>query len=101
MYKQEDKADSNHICPRCQIGRIHLRFRPYLELHQGHLFTIPDAICYECDVCGYVEFDEAILEVIEAIVLGVSTQVDKIPDETIYHQATTKDDKLTTKPIQP
>lgn len=101
MYNHEDKDALHHVCPRCQIGRIQLTFRPYLELYKGHLFTMPDATCHECDVCGFVEFDEATIELMDAIVLGVSIQLDKAADEATYYQATTKTDKLPTKPLQP
>ena len=101
MNDYDDEHEVDDVCPRCRIGRIHLGRRPYLELYQGHLFTIPDATTYECDVCDWVEFDEGIVQLIGDMVFGASIPLDDVPaNEPLYRQPPTGDDDLPAKPAQ-
>lgn len=88
-------------CPRCRVGRIQLSKRPYLELYKGHLFTVPDATCYVCDVCDYAEFDETIIELIGNMVFGASIGLDQVDDGLIYRQPPAPDDDIPTQPQPP
>lgn len=66
-----DEIESE-LCPRCRVGRLQLGGKPFLRLFRGHLFTIPDALCYECDVCAYYEFDETSFEIISDMMFGAT-----------------------------
>lgn len=76
---------------------MHMRRQPYLELYRGHLFTIPDALCYECDVCEYVEFDDALIEIMGDMVFGISLPFDN--DPIVPQRAT--DEDMPKKPKHP
>ena len=101
MYDYEDDDELDDTCPNCRVGRIQLGRRPYLELYQGHLFTVPDATCYECDVCNFVEFDEAIINLMGDMVFGASIPLDDEPDDVIYRKPPVQDEDLPAKPNQP
>lgn len=60
------------ICPRCRVGRLQKGSKPFLRLFRGHLFTIPDALIYQCDVCAYYEFDETSFEIISDMMFGAT-----------------------------
>ncbi len=44
-------------CPRCQIGHCHRNKTTYTRLHNGRLISVQDMTVYNCDVCGFQEFD--------------------------------------------
>lgn len=52
------------ICPNCNLGHYHIMAKPFLRLFRGQIFTIPNAVCYQCDICGYYEFDSMMDELI-------------------------------------
>lgn len=54
-------AKKPHNCPRCGIGRLHPAVQPYSALLNGMLFSVPNVPAGECDVCGYIEYDESAL----------------------------------------
>jgi hypothetical protein len=63
--------DAEYVfCRECGVGRLRMTYRPYVRLFQKHLFTIPDARCHQCDVCGVCEFDEPVGHLIRKIMLG-------------------------------
>jgi hypothetical protein len=64
MFDDNNDEILDDYCPRCRIGRIQLRTKPFLSLFHKHLFTIPDAVCYICDICDYYEFDVSNYEII-------------------------------------
>jgi hypothetical protein len=74
--------------------------RPYLELYRGHLFTIPDATCYECDVCDFIEFDESIVEMIGDMVFGISA-ITRIDDKNRFPKSSATDDDIPAKTRHP
>lgn len=55
-------------CPRCNVGRIRLKEKPYVQLYQGHLFVIPHAALGLCDICGYYEWDDKSIETLTEMV---------------------------------
>ena len=65
-------SSENHdnICPNCGLGYLKTTSKPYLRLFLKKLFTIPNARCYECDICRYCEFDEANFDMISDMMLG-------------------------------
>lgn len=51
----------SHRCPRCSIGHLHKAAYPYSALLDGMLFSVPNVPAGECDICGYIEYDESSL----------------------------------------
>jgi len=96
------QSEPEEICPRCQVGRIELTNRPYLVLHRQRLFTVPDATCYICDICGYHEFDDAIVQMMSDMVYGAdqASQVTNEPTPSLKH-APAAEDELPTRPQPP
>lgn len=72
MFDQDDEVNLEAHCPRCMVGRTRISSKPFLKLYRRHLFTIPDALCYECDVCGYYEFDDTNFEIISDMIFAAS-----------------------------
>ncbi len=54
-------------CPRCQIGNLHAHKATYTLVHHGMLLSVPDMTAWQCDICGYTEFDYDTLTEIEAL----------------------------------
>jgi len=73
VYYDEDFA--NDDCPQCHLGRLRVTQKPFLRLYRGYLFTIPDALCYQCDVCDYYSFDYSTHEVIANMVFAASVSL--------------------------
>jgi len=71
MFQDDDGEWVDDECPRCRIGRIQVVAKPFLRLYHKQLFTIPDAVCYECDSCGYYEFDETNYDIIADMLDGL------------------------------
>lgn len=69
MYEDDDELIDDE-CPRCSYGRIQVKAKPFLKFHHKHLFTIPDAVCYQCDSCGYYEFDDSNYDIINEMLDG-------------------------------
>ncbi|MGJ3238377.1 MAG: hypothetical protein ACFE0Q_06705 [Anaerolineae bacterium] len=68
-----------NTCPQCGIGRVQAISKPYVKLFLGQLFTVPDALCYQCDVCHFSEFDGMTFEIISDMMLGASLSSDDDP----------------------
>lgn len=64
MFDDDNDEILDDHCPRCKIGRIEVSSKPFLRLYHNHLFTISDGVCYECDICGYCEFDDTNYQII-------------------------------------
>ena len=99
MYEDEDEF-SEMACPNCQIGRISKSQRPYLEMYKGHLFTIPQATCYTCDVCNLIEFDKMTIDMVTNIVAKVMPPAQSSSNNLTPTQVSSADDEVKTKPIQ-
>lgn len=67
-----DELEEDDSCPNCSIGRIRKGSRPYLRLFQGQLFTIPDALIWQCDMCNYYEFDDTTGEIVNQMIFGAT-----------------------------
>ena len=65
MFQDDNGEWVDDECPRCMVGRIRVTSKPFLKLFNKQLFTIPNAVCYECDVCGDYEFDDASYDIID------------------------------------
>ena len=74
MYDYDEYDEWDDTCEVCEVGRLHTNQKPYLTLHKGKCFTIPDATCYICDVCGHVEYDDSIIEIIDDMIFGSTKQ---------------------------
>lgn len=74
MYDYDDYDEWDDTCVVCEVGRLHIAQKPYLTLHRGKFFTVPDATCYVCDVCGHVEYDDTIIEIIDDMIFGSTKQ---------------------------
>lgn len=70
----DNDTQEQEECPQCHVGHIQISYKPFLRLYQGHLFTIPYALCYQCDICDYYEFDEKTFTLISDMVLGATGQ---------------------------
>lgn len=79
------------FCPDCGLGCLKTVTKPYLQLYLGKLFTIPNAVCYQCDICRYCEFDEANFDVISEMMFGakVNNHDDKTRPIAPYAEDTT------------
>lgn len=67
---QEHQDNQNSFCPNCGVGHTKLCHKPYLRLFLGQLFTIPNALCYQCDMCNYCEFDESALDIVSDMIFS-------------------------------
>lgn len=65
MFQDDNNEWLDDECPRCMVGRIQVKHKPFLQLYNNQLFTIPDGLCYECDVCGDCEFDYTNYDIID------------------------------------
>lgn len=61
MYEYDVPDDG--VCPNCGIGRMCQDTKPFLSLFRGNIFTIPDALTWQCDICHYYQFDYTTREV--------------------------------------
>lgn len=68
MNQSNPDVTYSAFCPDCGIGSIKIRKRPFLKLYYGQLFTIPNALCYVCDVCNYTEFDNMSFDLISDMI---------------------------------
>lgn len=74
MYDEYDEQyEWDDTCEVCEVGRVYITQKPYITLHQGKFFTVPDATCYACDVCGHIEYDESIHDIIDNMIFGATT----------------------------
>ena len=72
-------SDANgYSCPRCTVGRCHLKTASYVDIYEGQLFCVPDTPIYVCDVCHFAEFA---LDALESLweELEVGNSVDEFP----------------------
>lgn len=95
-----ENESNDTTCPHCQIGRITQSQRPYLEMVNGHLFTIPKAICFTCDVCDFTEFDRASVELVNSLVFNLTSSTHDDSGIDSLRHLSTADDEIKTKPIQ-
>lgn len=56
------------LCPQCQIGHLHARRMTYVRVVDGMVMSVPDTPALTCDVCGYHEFDRAVMARLDALV---------------------------------
>lgn len=51
-------------CPKCQIGTCVSTRLPYFQmvLNQSSVLAVLRMLAYQCDVCGYVEYDDEALD---------------------------------------
>jgi len=68
-------------CPGCNYGRIRTTRQPYVRVFRGHLFTVPDAICFVCDVCEYCEFEDTIVDIMGEMIFVAQSGVDDPNEE--------------------
>ncbi|MDX2161055.1 MAG: hypothetical protein SF162_06990 [bacterium] len=61
-------ASPLHMCPRCGIGRLAVRQKPYTRVHDGLFISVPNVNVYTCDVCGFQEVEEAALIELDTLV---------------------------------
>lgn len=73
------------FCPECGLGSLKTVSRPYLQLYLGQLFTIPNAVCYQCDICRYSEFDESNFDVISNMMFGAKANNNDDKTRPITH----------------
>ena len=59
---------STLICPQCQIGHLQASHKTYLRVVSGMVMSVPDTIVNTCDVCGFHEFDRALIAQVDALV---------------------------------
>jgi hypothetical protein len=79
MYEEDDEIIDDE-CPSCMIGRIRGVMKPFVRLYHNHLFCIPDALCWECDLCGYYEFDETNYDLIHDMLDGANYQMPNVKE---------------------
>lgn len=63
-------------CPQCQYGLMHPRQSVYQTTLRGQLFSAPAMPAWQCDICGFHEFDVTAQAQIALITL------DRTPAET-------------------
>ncbi|MDX1994502.1 MAG: hypothetical protein SF029_19120 [bacterium] len=61
-------TEPGEFCPRCQIGRLHLRTATYLQLYRGMMISVPDTPAYICDFCNYQEFEFEAVHQLQALI---------------------------------
>jgi hypothetical protein len=84
MFEDDTDEILEDQCPRCMIGRIQVSSRPFLRLYRKRLFIIPDGLCYECDICGYYEFEETNYDIINQMLDGATLpHYDSKPIQTL------------------
>lgn len=54
-------------CPRCQAGVLHLRYVTYYTHLGRDLLTVPNFPAWQCDVCGYLEYDPKALNYLRVL----------------------------------
>lgn len=54
-------------CPRCWIGDLHNFEAIYTRLvDEQHIFAMPQAPAWRCDICGFQAWDENFINMMEA-----------------------------------
>lgn len=56
------------ICPRCFIGVLRFDLQAYTLVWQQQIITIPDAPCYTCDICGYREYEDDLVNWVHELI---------------------------------
>lgn len=56
------------LCPHCQIGHLRAQTAPYVTVEDDLFLSVPDAKLWSCDICGYQEFDDAVLLQVEQLI---------------------------------
>jgi YgiT-type zinc finger domain-containing protein len=64
----EMSNQSKHSCPRCQIGTMQPTTATYTTVHRGALMSVPNITAWNCDICQYMEYDDAVMARLEALV---------------------------------
>jgi YgiT-type zinc finger domain-containing protein len=67
MMGQSTHGNAQH-CPRCHVGALDAVTVTYSAVYRGALFSVPAVPAWLCDICGYIEYDEATMERLEALV---------------------------------
>lgn len=57
-----------YLCPQCQIGHLQPDTQTYVRVVNGMVISVPGMAAVTCDVCGYHEFEQDALTMIEALV---------------------------------
>lgn len=59
--------EPTYPCPRCQAGVLHLRYVTYYTHLGDDLLTVPNFPAWQCDVCGYLEYDPKALNFLHVL----------------------------------
>jgi YgiT-type zinc finger domain-containing protein len=57
-----------HTCPRCQIGSMMPTTATYSTVYRAALLSVPNIPAWNCDICGYIEYDDETMTRLEALV---------------------------------
>lgn len=64
----QDARPQSRPCPHCHIGSLSMDDGVYTGVHSGMFLSAPNVKRWECDVCGFREFDAASLATLNALV---------------------------------
>lgn len=64
-------AQTSLTCPHCQIGKLRTAAETYTVVYGGTLLSAPDVPAWRCDICAYLEFDEASLWRLDLLLGGL------------------------------
>ncbi|MCK6580256.1 MAG: YgiT-type zinc finger protein [Anaerolineae bacterium] len=56
-----------HTCPRCQIGTLQPIQATYTTVYRGALLSVPNITAWNCDICGFIEYDDEMMAQLEAM----------------------------------
>lgn len=51
-------------CPRCFIGRLEPKRAAFMSVLRQQLIVLPHTLAYTCDICGFQEFEEVAVELL-------------------------------------
>ena len=63
----EPRQTVSYVCPRCQMGTLHLRRVVFANWYGGQFVMMPNFPGWVCDVCGEREYDAVALEQINTL----------------------------------
>ncbi len=61
------ETETTFPCPRCQAGVLHLRYVTYYTRLGHDLLVVPNFPAWQCDVCGYLEYDPKALNYLHVL----------------------------------
>ncbi len=59
--------EPTYPCPNCQAGVLHLRYVTYYTRLGDDLLVVPNFPAWQCDVCGYLEYDPKALNYLHVL----------------------------------